>query len=161
MVPLMKFKEFCNFLNFLFNYTNLKLTASKIGQIINTYFIKDISKVYLNKNLKSGLFDGTIYLFQENDTTDVFPSNENLIVNANIGLFIFHTNSKGQLTELEFYFEKEYIPAFYMNIFQYFYSEREYELIRRFLKINNIKLKSLKQILSEFQQEELRFIVLE
>ncbi len=95
----------------------------------------------------------TVFLKGKGDR--VFSKNDFFILDSNIGIFIFHTDEKGYLSECELLFEEEIVPSFLTKLVKEFPSE-EKESDRVLLEeVKQRRVYSVRELIDMFENEDL------
>ncbi len=98
----------------------------------------------------------TVYLKGKGNR--VFSKNDFFILDSNIGIFIFHTDEKGYLSECELLFNKDIIPSFLLYLVKEFPSE-EKESDRVLLEeVKQKRVYSVRELIEMFESKDLNYI---
>ncbi|MGA1861632.1 hypothetical protein OWM07_01920 [Deferribacter thermophilus] len=155
-------KEMYDFLVFLLAKYFQDIPINKISEELNIYNITGICECISDENdACHGVCCGTFYVNSASEEQGIFITDDYYLFSSNLGIFIFHTDSKGHLKECEFFYEKDYFPKFYLDIVKFFKNESEYDSYLKFIKVNSIKLCSLTELKNSFKQEKMNIIEIE
>ncbi|MGA1847633.1 hypothetical protein [Deferribacter abyssi] len=161
-IKIINFKEMYEFLVFLLVKAYPEIHKDKIIDELNDYTIIGICNCISNEN--TYLYDnicGSFYLKSLSDKKGVFESDDWVLFNSNIGLFIFHTNEKGHLKECEFFYRAEYYPVFFLDIVKKFTSKSYFNIFLKCLDYNNVKYRNLDYLKNEFRVSDINVIDVE
>ncbi|KAA0257286.1 hypothetical protein FHQ18_09560 [Deferribacter autotrophicus] len=161
-IEITKFRQMYDFIVFLLTKSCHEISKNRITKELRNYVITGICNCISDENDKCyGTCCGSFYLSSMSNEDGIFPADDYFLFSSNIGIFIFHTDEKGHLKECEFFYETEFFPEFYLDILKSFKTETEFDSFMRFLKVNNVKLRTLSELKEIFRYDKLNIIEVE
>ncbi|AEI15234.1 hypothetical protein Flexsi_1584 [Flexistipes sinusarabici DSM 4947] len=161
-VEIVKFKQMYDFIIFLLSKTCNEISQEKLNNELRNSFITGICECISDKNDEFyGKCCGTFYLNTMSEKEGIFSADDYFLFFSNIGIFIFHTDNKGHLKECEFFYESEYFPEFYLEILKEFKTDSGFKNYMKYLKVNDVKLRTLAELKEVFSIEKTNVIEVE
>jgi len=161
-IEIIKFKQMYDFIIFLLRKSSNEIPLEKINKELRNYVINGICECISDENDEFyGKCCGTFYLTSMSKEEGIFSADDYFLFFSNIGIFIFHSDNKGHLKECEFFYESEYFPEFYLEILKEFKTDSGFENYMKYLKVNDVKLRTLTELKEIFKYEKTNVIEVE